>query len=52
MDFDFKAYLMDELWPLLTDEERQKLVDLASLLAMYAPKPDDSADADQRDTDA
>lgn len=34
-------YFMDELWPLLSDEEKQTLFDLASLLAMYAPQGSD-----------
>lgn len=36
-------YLMDELWPLLSDEEKQTLFDLASLLAKYAPQASDES---------
>lgn len=44
-----KDYLMDELWPLLDDEQRKRLVFLASLMAQLPP-PDES-DADTSDTD-
>ena len=48
-----KDYLMDELWPLLDDEQRKRLVFLASLMAQLPP-PDESdaeSDADTSDTD-
>lgn len=47
---DLKDYLMDELWPLLTDEQRQRLIDVAFVLAQYAPPPKDGeSDADKDD---
>ncbi len=44
-----KDYLMDELWPLLSDEQKRRLVFVASLMAQY-PEPDES-DTDTSDTD-
>lgn len=34
---DLRDYFMDEIWPNLTDEQRQELVEIASVLAKYAP---------------
>lgn len=31
--------LMNELWPLLSDEQKARLADIAEMLAMYAPRP-------------
>lgn len=41
---DIRDYFMDEIWPLLTDAQRQELVDFAAWLAQYAPpcKDDDN----------
>lgn len=49
-----KDYLMDELWPLLDDEQKKRLVFLASLMAQLPPESD-NADTDtdnQGDTDS
>ena len=44
---DYKDYLMDELWPLLSDEQKARLVDIAATLAEYAPpKADTNKDTD------
>lgn len=45
---DPKEFLMDELWPLLDDEQKARLVFLASLMAQFPP-PDDNDKADEQD---
>lgn len=34
-----KDYLMEKLWPLLSDEEKARLVFVASLMAQFAAAP-------------
>ncbi len=47
-----KDYFMDELWPLLDDEQKARLVFLASLMAQYPPPPEsDNADTDDNQDD-
>lgn len=45
---DLKDYLMDELWPLLSDEQKAQLLEIAEILALYAPVDDEG---DEDDTD-
>lgn len=30
-------YFMDEIWPLLDTEQKEQLIELAAVLAQYAP---------------
>lgn len=46
-----KDYFMDEIWPLLDDEQKARLVFLASLMAQYPPPESDNADTDDNQDD-
>lgn len=51
MDFDPYSMLMD-IWPLLTREQQEALIDIASVLAQYAPPQEsDAADDESEETD-
>lgn len=44
------AYLM-EIWPLLPDEKKQELVEIAAILAQYAPKePPQDTNGEEEDS--
>lgn len=44
---DWKDYLMNDIWPLLNDEQKERLADIAETLAEYAPpKVDTNNDTD------
>ena len=34
---DWKEYFMNDLWPLLNDEQKERLADIAERLAQFAP---------------
>ena len=38
-----KDYLMDELWPLLDDEQKRRLVFIAEMMNLYPPLESDKA---------
>lgn len=44
---DLRDYFMDEIWPLLTADQKKEMLELAAFLARYAPK--DTRDTDTRD---
>ena len=37
---DLREYFMDEIWPLLDDEQKQTIFEFAQFLAQYAPPPE------------
>ena len=48
---DWKDYLMEELWPLLTDDQKRNLYEAAKTLAMYAPKPETKSEPESENKD-
>lgn len=40
-----KDYLMSELWPLLDDDQKRRLVFLAEMMTQYPPQQSDTAKA-------
>lgn len=40
-----KDYLMDDIWPLLSDEQKRRLVFLAEVMTQFPPPESDKATA-------
>ena len=46
---DLRDFFMDELWPLLDENQKRQMIEIAEILARYAPPRSDDGEQDDND---